>query len=199
MDTLAGQTPFDYLEEHTWADPGRRDFVTHTVRLGHPRLGRARDDLRFVEGENIITKVTAGSSDNYANDVIGIGNGDGAEMIHSQATVDDGRLRRTKFITDKTITRQTHMDDVTRNHLLRLSPALDVTEVVIAESRNAPIGAIMLGDDIEVQVRIEAYGNVRMWLRVLSITEADEESGFAVLGTQRSSAFLYNPTTEVSG
>lgn len=197
MDTLVGLTPFDYVHEHVWADDAQ-EVAEHRIRIGHPRLGRARDDLRFAQGENISGAVQASTSEEYANDVIGIGNGEGAEMIVSRAAVDDGRLRRTRTITDKTIKNQDHLDDLTRRELLRVSPTLDLSEVTVEDHPNAPLGSFLLGDDILVETWLPTYGDIRLWVRVLAITVADTDPGYATLAVQRSSAFLYSPTVEVS-
>ena len=197
IDNLAGSTPFNYVEEHEWANSAMQ-VVNHRIRIGYPRLGRQRSDLRFALGENIVSTVTAGTAEEYANDVLGIGNGDGAAMVWDRVSVNDGRLRRTKVLTDKTIKNKTVMKDRLRNHLARLSPTLDISEVQIVNHYNAAISAIALGDDIFVQTEIPTYGDVAMWVRVLSITVNDEDPSYAALGTQRSSAFLYNPSESVT-
>lgn len=198
MDTLASDTPFDYAEEHEWADAAK-SAVTHRVRIGYPRLGRERTDLSFVQGVNIVDVVPANTSDIYANDVIAIGNGEGSTTVWSRATVNDGRLRRTRVLTDKTVTDSKVLDKRTRETLLRVSPTLDVATVTIREHRHAPISALSIGDDITVQFTLPSLGeDVALKVRVLSIGEADEAPGLAVLGVQRSSAFVYNPQESLS-
>lgn len=195
LDTLAAETPFDYVEEHAWADAEHLE-VDHRIRLGWPRLGRRRDDLRFADGENIAVAVAAGTSEEYANDVIGIGNGEGRKMVWARATKRDGRLRRTKILTDKTA-RQDRMDRRVTAHLERLSATLDVESVAIIDHPNARISSIDPGDDIYIQVEVPSYGDVAMWVRVLGIAQ-DEDEHRAVLQTRRSTAFIYNSTEEVS-
>lgn len=195
IDTLADGTPFDYVEEHTWANAEHTD-VNHRIRLGWPRLGRRRNDLRFADGENIDRAVPASTVDEFANDVLGIGNGEGRKMVRSRSTVRDGRLRRTKILTDKTAT-QARMDRRVRLHRERLAQTLDITSVEIADHPNARISAIDPGDDIYVQAEIPSYGDVAMWVRVLGITQG-EDAERAVLSTQRSSAFIYNSTEEIT-
>src|SRR5690606_11357613 len=53
IDTLCTQTPMDYREVWEWASPAR-DAVRMRIEMGYPRLGRRRDDLRFVQGENVL-------------------------------------------------------------------------------------------------------------------------------------------------
>lgn len=197
IDSLASATPFDYVEEHAWADATQQQ-VTHQIRLGWPRLGRRRDDLRFAEGENILDPLTGPSTGgSSANHILGIGWGEGQKMAHAIASVRDGRLRRTLVVTDKTA-QQAGISALVQDMAARVRPGLDVTSVRIVDHPNARISAIALGDDIRVQGLLPSYGPVDMWVRVLAITEADDTPGQAVLTTQRASAFLYNPDIEVN-
>lgn len=194
IDNLARETPFDYAEEHAWANSAK-SAVTHRLRLGYPRLGRRRDDMRFVEGENVTETVPiddAGSE--HANDFLGIGKGEGAAMIHSNIAFVDGRLRRAKVITDKTADKR-RIDAILAYHQQRASEVQDIEEVHIIDHPNARIAAIDPGDDIALDIDQPSFGRRRIWLRVLAITESDD--GFtATLSTQRSSAFTYSATQE---
>jgi hypothetical protein len=196
IDNLAQATPFDYVEEHAWVDPDTRQAVSHTIRLGWPRLG-GRSSLRFAEGENIIAPLTAATSaGGFANDVIGIGNGEGRSMVQSRSTVRDGRLRRQRVVTDKT-RGQASMDRLTQAIRLRSADTLDIASVTVRDHPNAPLSALEVGDDIWVEGTVPAYGDVELWVRVLSITE-DDTGDVAVLATTRSSAFIYSSTVEVN-
>lgn len=195
IDSLAELTPFEYKEEYQWNADGTD--VNRRLRFGVPRLGRRREDLRFVLGENIALPTTAATTGgDYANHVLGIGNGEGRKMIRADSTVRDGHLRRTRVVTDKTITSQSVMQTLVTVTREKMSETLDITSVAVTDSVNAPISAIHVGDDILVQTFIPSHGVVELWVRVLSVTEGDNP-GAAVLATQRSSAFLYSSTTEV--
>lgn len=193
IDRLAGSTPFDYVEDVAWTDATMTD-VAHRIEIGWPRLGRQRDDLRFVQGENIVGTVPADSLDTYANDVVGIGNGEGQTMVMSRSTVRDGRIRRTKTVTDKTLG-QYDLNRLTVTSRERVTREPDIQSITVKDSPSAPLTAINPGDDIYVQVHIPAYGPLNGWSRVLAITEADHADE-ATLSLRRSSAFLYSPTAE---
>jgi hypothetical protein len=196
IDDLATQTPFDYVEEHAWASEAQLAAV-HQIRLGFPRLGTRRDDLRFADGENIGAVVAATTPEDYANDVIGIGRGAGTSMVVSRSTVSDGRLRRTKVLTNKTAT-QAAMNTATLLYQQKLSAnTLDVGALTVIDHPNAPLSDIDLGDDVFVQTEIPAYGNVALWLRVIGITRSDNPQ-VATLTTQRSTSFIYNTVEELS-
>jgi hypothetical protein len=197
IDDLAEQTPFDYVEEHSWANTAKT-VVGHRVRLGWPRLGTARTDLRFALGENIIETTPASTQGGqFANDVIGIGNGEGSRMVMARSTVPDGRLRRTRIVTDKTM-QAPALQRLVTGIRAKSNRSLDITSVTIKNDENAPLSTIQPGDDIFVQTEIPAYGgDVRMWVRVTSITQ-DELGDTAVLTTSASNNFIYSSTIEVN-
>ena len=191
IDKLAESTPFDYIEDAAWVGEAM-DEVAHTVRIGWPRLGGRREDLRFVLNENIVSSDPAESPGAYANDVLGIGNGEGRTMVMSRSTVLDGRLRRTKIVTDKTLG-QYALNRLTVSVRERSSSDPDIASVKVREHPNAPLASIVPGDDIYIQTHIPAYGPVRQWSRVMAVTEADD-SDEATLTLRRVGAFLYSPT-----
>lgn len=197
IDSLAKQTPFDYIERHAYSDDSRTT-VLHHVQLGYPRLGRKRTDLRFAEGENITDKVVVTvEGDDFANEVIGIGRGEGAAMIHNTFALVDGRLRRPKIVTDKTAD-QPRLDAISLAELNKRLNVTDVTQVTIQDHANARLTAIDPGDDIYIQAHLPWVGEFRLWLRVLSITESDADPTTAVLATRRSDSFIYSATTEIA-
>lgn len=196
IDNLARETPFDYTEQHTWASAAKA-AVNHRLVLGFPRLGRRRTDMRFVEGENVTVPVPVDDDGTeFANDIIGIGAGEGAAMVHTSSAIVDGRLRRPKVLTDKTANRR-RLDSLVAKAIRDRSNVEDISEVQIVDHPNARIAAISPGDDIPLTVDQPSYGKALLWLRVLSITEAAD--GFtATLATQRSTAFTYSATEEIT-
>jgi hypothetical protein len=193
IDNLAQYTPFDFVEEAHWTDATMTDVV-HSIRLGWPRLGRRREDLRFVLNENIVSSDPAESLDTYANDVVGIGNGEGSTMVMARSTVRDGRLRRTKVVTDKTM-KQYELNRFTVMARERVAAGPDIASIRVKEHDNAPLASINPGDDIYIQTTIPAYGKINQWSRVLGIGQIDN-SDEAVLALKRSGAFIYSPTSE---
>ena len=199
MDDLARTVPFDFVEQHKWADAKHRT-VDHTLRVGFPRIGRRRTDLRFADGENIEAfSPIAADGDQYANDVYGFGRGEGRGMLRSRASVRDGRLRRVAVINRKAAT-QGILDRETQRQLRARRLLLDIREVTVRDHRNARLAALQPGDEILVDLEVPWEGDVRMWLRVLSIQETGDQPGVAVLSTQRADMFTYasdrSPTGE---
>lgn len=195
IDSLASETPFDYDEVHRWTD--NKGDVTHRLRIGYPRLGRRRTDLRFVEGENVTNVVPIEHlADKFANEIIGIGEGEGSRMAYHRVRRRDGRLRRTRSVTDKTAS-QRRIERISETELRRGETIEDIGSLEINDHPNARIAEIQPGDDILADVLSPHLGRVRIWVRVLAIAEAD--NGYtATLSTQRSSDFVYSSTREVT-
>ena len=187
IDTLAKQTPLDYVEEHTWSGPST---VAHRIRLGYPRLGRRRTDLAFIQGDNIITTVAAALDGSLiANEGIGIGKGEGRATLMRRIPTRDGRLRRALTYTDKTVNTTSMLDSLVRRELAAHADPLTVDTIEIINHPHAPIGSWQLGDDILVQADVPGLGPISTWSRVVgwSLTGADR----AVLTLKPSSSFTY--------
>ncbi|MEU8655263.1 hypothetical protein [Actinoplanes philippinensis] len=189
LDELAKAGPFDYAEEHTW----NGNTVAHRIRLGYPRLGRKRDDLAFVQGDNVANVVTAErSGDNYANEVVGIGAGSGRAILQRRAPIRDGRLRRPAIYTDKTISDSDRLDAVIRRELDARRDVLELRTVEVDDHPNAPIGSWQLGDDVLIQASLPWLGDIAVWERVVGWSLISETR--ASLTLQRSDSFTYGGT-----
>jgi len=196
MDNLAQMTPFEFVEETDWLNAAHTQ-VDHKIRVGYPRLGRARDDLRFVQGENVPTVPSVQTVEGFANHLIGLGRGEaGPSMVYEEKPWSDGRLRRTRVLTDKTAN-----SDVIKKRLGVYKDILghryDVTQVAVIDHPNARISSIQLGDDVRVQADHPEYGEIDLMVRVLSITRGNTYDS-AVLTTSAAAFFIYNPSEELS-
>jgi hypothetical protein len=191
IDSLAGQTPFDYVERHKWnAD---RTDVLHYVDLLYPRAGVARPNLLFNE-ENILEVVPVQEpEDSYASAVLVIGAGDGVDTIRAyRAESFADRVRKEVVITDKSITSQQLADSRAAQELaFRRGRAFEIGELVVAAYHtNAPIGSYAVGDDIQVQVEISWLMELHTsWYRITSINNKPS-SDKVRLGLQRSTSIL---------
>lgn len=188
IDTLTRNAPFDWIETHAWSGGGNN--IEHRIRLGTPRLGRKRSDLRFADGENIsaIAK-PEGMGDEFANEVIVLGKGEGRKMARAQVHRYDGRLRRVATVTDKTLSSASALTSRGNRELGGRTQALQIPAIQILDHPNAEFGAWQLGDDIRVQVHVPWVGDVDVWHRIVS----DEVSadGTCLLKLKRSDSFHY--------
>jgi hypothetical protein len=162
--------------------------------LGTPRIGRKRADLRFAQGENIVALAKPeGMGDEYANEVIVLGRGEGQKMKRAQvadtAAWASSRLRRVATVTDKTLSSATALRKRGQQELAGRTAALQIPAIQIVDHPNARFGSWSLGDDIRVQLHLPWIGDVDVWHRIIS----DEISadGFITLTLKRSDSFHY--------
>lgn len=190
LDSIAQVTPFDYLETHTWTDD-THTAIRHDLDVAFPRVGRKREDLRFAGGENVIGVSTiAADGTRYANDVRMIGRGSGRAMPTARAAVRDGRLRRATVVPWKSAT-QGMLNRRVQQELKARQMLLDISSVKVQDHPNARLTALQPGDDVLVQVEVPWVGDVRIWLRVLSVQVSGDTPGVATLKTIRSDYYTY--------
>ncbi|MFE2157129.1 hypothetical protein ACFW9M_04860 [Streptomyces lydicus] len=189
LDTLTRTTPFDWVETHAWA-AADGNAIDHRLMLGKPRLGRKRNDLRFAQGENIMAIAKPeGMGDDYANEAVVLGKGEGRKMKRAQVHRYDGRLRRVTTVTDKTLASDKALRTRGERELAGRTQALQIPAIQIVDHPNARFGSWALGDDIRIQVHVPWVGDVDVWHRIVS----DEISadGTVVLTLKRSDSFHY--------
>jgi hypothetical protein len=188
IDSLAQEAPFDYIEEHAWSAGG--DSIEHAVRIAYPRAGRRRDDLAFIQGDNVVSVVTPQiDGDAFANEVVGIGAGEGTGSLRRTTAVRDGRLRRTHVYTAKDVTSAVRLDAQIRDALTARGAVLDIDAVEVIDHPNAPIGSWALGDDVLIEADLPWLGSIAVWCRITGWELLGETR--ARLSLARSDTFTY--------
>ena len=191
IDELAKQAPFDYREEASWASDAR-DAVTLRLRLGAPRLGTRRSNLRFAEGENIAGIVAERrDGDAYANFIYALGAGEGQTQIRTTVSKNDGRLQKTAQFTDSSMATVAALKAAATLELNRLSVMENITAFTVRDHPNAPIGSFEVGDDVLVH-RDTGWAPVSLWVRITSAT-LSPETGDIAIACSRSDSFNYSP------
>jgi len=190
IEQIRQEAVFDWREVHAWKDAAKSG-VTHTWTVGVPRLGARRTDLRFCEGENMVVagQVTQNGA-NFADRVIGLGFGQGSSEI--RATVSDysgGLLNRPYVYTDAQVSSTARMTTMTRQVLQSMINPDAVTQVVVKDHPNAPLGSFFCGDDILVQL-CTGWRNTSIWSRITSMTQ-DPTTDLMTLSLARSDSFTY--------
>lgn len=186
IDSLASVTPFDYVEEHTWDG----DEIKHEVRIGYPRLGRKRTDLSFTYGENVIEiGDPQRDGDDFANEVIGIGAGEGTGSVRSTTAKRDGKLRRPYVYTAKDVGSRDRLTGLIRTELTRRQQLLTIPSITVRDHSHAPLASWSLGDDILVRATLPWLGDIEVWHRVVGWEL--ESQHMATLDLVRSDAFTY--------
>lgn len=190
IDNLAKETPFDYAEDHWWSD----DAIGHRLILGYPRLGRRRDDLAFEQGVNITTVVAPErDGDQYANELVGLGAGEGRRVLLRRIPERDGRLRRSAVYSDKLVKTADRMDALCRAELAIRRNTTEIPAVEVVNHPHARIGSWALGDDVLIRARIPWLGDVALWHRIVGWSLISDTR--ARLSLRRSDAFTYRGST----
>lgn len=173
VDDLAKTTPFDYDDEHIWLPDGT---IQHRFRLYYPSKGRRREDLRFVSGENITAQPSIErDGDEYCNEVLMLGAGEGRDMVRASHSRPDGRLRRVAVHSDKAVRSTAAAARVAAAELAARSGLDDVRTVEVRNHPHAPIGSFDVGDEILVEGET-GWQDFSLWCRVLSYTINPDES-----------------------
>lgn len=185
LDDLAEDGGFEYVEEHSWDG----EDVTHRVRLAAPRFGRKRDDLAFIQGDNVVSLVEPEGWEDFANEVFGLGAGEGRKSRRTRAPIRDGRLRRPIVYTDKGERNERRLDRRARRRLDQHRPSLEVDRITVRDHPNARIGSWSVGDDVLVQAALPWVGDVEIWHRITSWALKSDST--AELTLARSDSFTY--------
>lgn len=183
LDDLATEQGFDYVESHARTEAG----YSHRLDFGVPRIGRRREDLRFVVGENVSTEPNEEyGSDSYASEVLVRGAGEGRTMIRGLAVrTGEERLGRRVVVEDKQIKSVTAANRRARVELALRNGYPEITEITVREIRGYPtLGAWDEGDDIELHTDGE-WGSQSAWYRVLSTTITPEDLSACRLSVMR--------------
>ncbi|GAB2519394.1 hypothetical protein [Paramicrobacterium agarici] len=188
LDSLAAATPFDWTEHHRWNED--KTDVLHEIRIHYPRAGRRRDDLIFEQGVNVVSEVTPErDGENFANEVLGIGSGEGKKSLRRTTAVRDGRLRRVKVLEAKNVSKTSPLDALIRNELNRSRNVQTIDEITVRQHTNAPIGSWSVGDDILVKANLPWLGETDLWCRIVAWELLADDR--ARLSLARSDSFIY--------
>lgn len=176
---LAKAAPFDYMERVAWSGPG---VVDRSIEFGTPTLGRKREDLRFVLGENIRVKprvTLAGAK--FASEVWVHGAGEGSAMVHSRVANHAGdRLRRVKIVQAKSVTDTETCSTLARQEVRVRSGSFQFGELEVQPGPGCQYGDVSPGDWIFVQLP-ESWLEVSSWVRVLEVGVEPSKGGVFTL------------------
>lgn len=191
IDDLAAATPFDWHMTHRWYEGENGDEIRHQIRLGHPRLGRRREDLRFVVGENIkVIPSVERRGEHYANEVLVLGAGEGSAQIFGRAwRPREGKPRRVATVVATWITDPAMANQYAASQLAARNVVEDVSEIVVMDHHHARVGSVDLGDEILLEGET-GWAELEIWVRVLARSFSPEESDAMVLTVMRTDRIL---------
>ena len=167
IDQLALEAGFDYAESHHWASAAR-DEVLHRIDLAAPMIGRRRTDLRFAVGENVsVIPDIERDGDNYANEILALGKGEGRGMLRQTVGQASNRLRRVSVLSKKGVGYQSRLRALADRERQARSVIESINNLVVLDHPNAPLGSFGVGDEILVQSPV-GWMPTRMWCRIVS-------------------------------
>lgn len=166
----------EYRETHSFNSAG---VIVHNLQLGHPRLGRRRNDIQFNLGVNAaaIPDVDIDAED-YASEVLVIGAGDGDKTIRAHSyNRTANRLRRVHLIKSKGIgrtpTAQLYAD---RNAAAMSTDSIGIDQLEVLDHPLAPLFSWENGDEVRLVGDAWWGGQVDMWVRVISTSYSPDKS-----------------------
>jgi hypothetical protein len=187
IDSLATLVPFEYREHHQWNDD--RSDVEHYLDLEWPSGGSRRNDLRFAVGENVIViPPPEFDGDEFANEILGLGKGDGQAMLRSEVSEPDDRLRRVRVMPAKEVGDQNRLRGLADAQLRFARFLGDVSELVVVDHENAPLGSFRVGDEVFIRAGGDGWFTTDLWVRIVEITvrpEDDTRMTLAVVASER--------------
>jgi hypothetical protein len=186
IDDLAADTPFEFREVSSWNATGTG--VETRIQLAYPRFKAKRTDLRFVVGDNvIISPSVTDSGDEWANELMLLGAGEGRTMVLGAASLPRGaRLRRVAVEEDKTI-KDAKVANTRAYNLLKARIEMgDITAITVLDHQMAPLGAVRPGDEIFLSLDYDWQEGEGYWVRVQTINYSPDQGNNYVLNVIRS-------------
>lgn len=127
----------------------------------------------------------ASPGDEVATGILVLGAGEGRDRVHGSAFAEPiESLRRVKTITDKTIESNQDADTRARQELSRAMAGPNITDLVIRNHPNSPLGSYNVGDEI-LYMGDHDWGSVDVWVKIVELTINPEESDDVVASVVR--------------
>lgn len=169
MGELMEAGSLDYRETHTRRADGT---IAHDLVLASPRMGRRRQDIRFVVGTNVsVPDVDIDASD-YASEVLLLGAGEAEKMIRGHAAIPNPpRLRRVSVRLAKHIGRtETANSAANARAKSMVLSTVDVEQLTVFDHPNAPLFSWSPGDEVRLVGETGWAGRIDQWVRVMGTT-----------------------------
>lgn len=166
IENLIQSSGGEFVEHHSWTGTNKNS-VEHRINLHYPWAGYRRNDLRFVEGENIIVPpLPERDGSMYANYVIALGAGEDRHTLRHESGTNDRRLRRDLVAPSKDTYSPTTLAKLAEDVLWSAQQISKYDTIEVFDHPNAPIGSWQLGDDILIQTH-SGYEKIYDLVRVV--------------------------------
>lgn len=190
INNLATSEPgFDYREEVRWLDRNAQT-VEFRIRLGFPRLGTRRHELTFDTQWNLGPEGQIGDGDYYAQTVVGVGKGQGRDMVGPIVeSVPTPLVPRVMAVADhKTVGREEQLRKLVRAETTARTVMSRIPRVPVRDTPHAPLGSWHVGDEVLARVRTD-WGTADMWGRITEDEWRPDDAYPAVLTLEPATAF----------
>lgn len=181
LDDMVGSYGIEYVETVSWKNRAKLEYeVELFIDDGLAITGRV--DIEFVDGINLAKPIDVKPGNaQFANRVIGLGAGEGRDMLRVDIGGNDDRLYRAEVIQYKAISNQEQLRRMAEGDLkfLRADGVKIETLVVWDMPGFAPIGTLTPGQEVKIKSDkttppIDAYS------RVTSITRTPDSASAVV-------------------
>lgn len=184
FDALAQETGFEYRERVQWVD--RSKFQYRIVVDVDTTIRNRRTDIEFEDGVNVVLPLKVRDDEQpFATHVIGLGAGEGRDMVRAEARGEGNRLYQAEYLPAKDVRDRSRLQALTQNHLdLYDGGSVQVDEVTIWDTPGyAPVNSLRPGDEVMVKSQY-TVPNVSIWRRIKRI-ERTPGSGTLKIGLER--------------
>lgn len=191
-DFVSGEATPDYTCDVAWADVAKTSVVRR-IRIGWPRLGARRTDLTFASGVNIVEDPAIPlKGDDYAQVVIGMGEGDGSAKRRAISAVRNGRLRLEHVADYPGIKATDVLSSKAAAERKRRQNLGTVDQITIRDTKAAPFGSWQVGDDVYTRVH-NAWTDYVGWRRITGWTIEPHAQGGprAVIDLRPADSYTY--------
>lgn len=190
-EIVSAEASPDYTCTTTWnAD---KTVPVRRIRVGWPRLGARRTDITFSTSLNIVQDPEVPfSGDEYAQVVIGMGDGDGSAKRRQITAVRNGRLRLEHVEDFPQVKANDVLASLTAAEQKRRQVLGSVDQIVIRDTPACRFGSWQVGDDVYTRVH-DAWTDYVGWRRITGWTISRDATGGpqAVIDLKPADAYTY--------
>lgn len=184
VDSLRVEAEFEYRERTFWADRNKLDFRMAVDIEADIRV--RRHDIKFEDGVNIALPLKVRDDEQvFANHVIGLGAGEGRDMVRAESRASNNRLYQAEYVSAKDVRDANRLKALTEAHVGMFSSGVaQVDEVTVWDTPGyASMATLRPGDEVFVESRF-TQPHVNIWRRVTRI-ERRPSSNQITIGLER--------------